>query len=278
MFAKGLRRSEQLRCATVVDANTVVQQRQPPGVPPLEMTGERTLPDVPQENYWYQRHVVVYEWAAGRVAGKRVVDLACGEGYGAAILAASASEVIGVDANPEAYEHARLKYRQPNLRFRRELVEEFSSPVDVAVFLQTVEHVRDPEAMLHHFATLAAAGGEVLVSTPNVLTLAGPGKAKSGNPWHVKEYQPVEFGELMRRHFAQVELFGVYHARKMASFDRVVRALPVDHDILHRHDGRADRIRRAFVNSIRPTDFRIRRATLEDELADAQDLIAIGRA
>lgn len=243
------------------------------------MTGERTLPDVPQENYWYQRHVVVYEWIAGRVAGRRVVDLACGEGYGAAILAERASEVIGVDANPEAYEHARLKYRRPNLRFTRELIEEFSAPVvDVAVFLQTIEHVRDPEGMLRHFATLTADdGGEVIVSTPNVLTLAAPGEAKSGNPWHIKEFHPVEFWELMRQQFSDVELFGVYHARKMAAFERVSRALPLDHEILHRHDGRVDRLRRAFVNSIRPTDFRIRRAAFGDELSDAQDLIAVGR-
>ena len=66
---------------------TYVQRDQPPGVPPLELTGERTLPDVPQENYWYQRHLVVYEWVAERVAGKRVIDMACGEGYGAEILA-----------------------------------------------------------------------------------------------------------------------------------------------------------------------------------------------
>src|ERR1700761_1385339 len=98
-----------------------VQQNQPPGVPPLELTGERTLPDVPDENYWYRRHLAVYEWIATRVAGSRVADLACGEGYGSAVLAGKASEVVGVDANPEAHEHARLRYQLPNLRFERGL-------------------------------------------------------------------------------------------------------------------------------------------------------------
>ena len=60
-----------------------VQRNQPPGVPPLELTGERTLPDVPEENYWFRRHLAVYEWIAERVGGLRVADLACGEGYGA---------------------------------------------------------------------------------------------------------------------------------------------------------------------------------------------------
>ena len=61
-----------------------VQRDQPQGVPPLSLTGERTLPDVPEENYWFRRHLVVYEWIAARAHGRRVVDLACGEGYGSA--------------------------------------------------------------------------------------------------------------------------------------------------------------------------------------------------
>ena len=91
----------------------LLQRNQPPGVPPLELTGERTLPDVPEENYWYRRHLAVYRWIAERCAGQRVVDMACGEGYGSAVLAEQAAEVLGVDANPEAHEHARLRYRSP---------------------------------------------------------------------------------------------------------------------------------------------------------------------
>ena len=68
-----------------------VQRDQPPGVPPLSLTGERTLPDVPEENYWFRRHLVVYEWIAARAHGRRVVDLACGEGYGSAVLARTAA-------------------------------------------------------------------------------------------------------------------------------------------------------------------------------------------
>src|SRR5215211_3710042 len=85
-----------------------LQRDQPAGVEPLALTGERTLPDVPEENYWYRRHLVVYEWIARRVAGLRVVDMACGEGYGSEVLAGSAAAVVGVDANPEAHDHARL--------------------------------------------------------------------------------------------------------------------------------------------------------------------------
>src|SRR6201991_2210643 len=112
------------RCNTVpAMAEEYLQLNQPPGVPPLPLTGERTLPDVPEENYWYRRHLVVYEWIAARVGGQRVVDMACGEGYGSNVLAAAAAaSVVGVDANPEAHEHARLRYVPPILRFERDLV------------------------------------------------------------------------------------------------------------------------------------------------------------
>ena len=105
-----------------------VQRNQPPGVPPLELTGERTLPDVPAENYWYRRHLVVYEWIAARVAGAVVLDMACGEGYGSDVLARRRARVVGVDGNPEAHEHARLRYTGPNLSFEWGAVETYGEP------------------------------------------------------------------------------------------------------------------------------------------------------
>ncbi len=56
---------------------------------------------------------MVYRWIADQLAGKRVVDMACGEGYGSDLMATNAAAVTGVDANPEAYEHARLRYVRP---------------------------------------------------------------------------------------------------------------------------------------------------------------------
>src|SRR4051794_11168671 len=135
------------------NADQIYQQAdQPEGVPPLELTGERTLPDVPEENYWYRRHVAVYEWIADRCSGLRVVDLASGEGYGSDLLAGRAAEVTGVDANPEAFERARARYRRPNLTFQRGLVEDFDTEVDAVVFLQTIEHIHEPDALLERIS------------------------------------------------------------------------------------------------------------------------------
>ncbi|MBV9471965.1 MAG: class I SAM-dependent methyltransferase, partial [Solirubrobacterales bacterium] len=191
--------------------NAFVQRNQPAGVPPLELTGERTLPDVPAENYWFRRHLSVYEWIGARVAGRRVIDMACGEGYGAEVLSRAASSVLAVDANPDAYEHARLRYPRQNLRFERGLVETHGDPggFDAVVFLQTIEHVLDPPAVLEHLRSLLAPGGVAYISTPNVLTLAAGGAERSDNPWHLREYRADEFEQLCRASFREVALLGL---------------------------------------------------------------------
>ncbi len=253
--------------------NVYVQENQPPGVPPLALTGERTLPDVPAENYWYRRHLAVYEWIGRRTAGCRVLDMACGEGYGSDLLARAASAVVGLDANPEAHEHARLRYRRENLSFARGLVETFGEPgaYDAVVFLQTIEHVQDPRGVLEHFRTLLAPGGVAYVSTPNLLTLAPPGAEKSGNPWHVKEYRAEEFAALCGSVFASVELRGLFHARKLRLHELALR-LGWDrvHALLRITGPFYDR----FTPAIDTRDFALR----ANDLDRALDFLAICRA
>jgi len=249
-----------------------VQRDQPAGVPPLSLTGERTLPDVPEENYWFRRHLVVYEWIAGRVRGRRVTDMACGEGYGTAALARTAASVIGVDANPEAHEHARLRYRLENVRFERALVEAFSEPADAVVFLQTIEHLREPGGVLEHFRSLLSDGGSVFVSTPNVLTLAPKGASRSDNPWHVHEYRLAEFERLCREHFSEVELYGLFHARKLRLHELALRC---GWDRAHAALGLTERFYARFTPAIAASDFELRGR--EAELERALDFLAVCR-
>jgi SAM-dependent methyltransferase len=247
-----------------------VQQDQPAGVPPLELTGERTLPDVPAENYWFRRHEAVYEWIAARCAGLEVIDMACGEGYGSELLARRARQVTGVDANPEAHQHARLKYERPGLRFVRDLVERYAEPCDALVFLQTIEHLEDPQRVLDHFRTLLRPGGTAYVSTPTVLTLAPRGAPKSDNPWHVREYRAEDFRALCKRSFDQVELLGVFHAGKLRLHDWALR---VGWDRLHPALGIGQRFYGWFVPAISTQDFRVRAGPLERAL----DFLAVLR-
>jgi SAM-dependent methyltransferase len=248
-----------------------VQRDQPPGVPPLRLTGERTLPDVPEENYWFRRHLAVYEWIAARAHGRRVVDLACGEGYGSAVLARTAASVVGVDANPEAFAHARAKYSGANIRFERNLVELWQGDVDCVVFLQTIEHIPDPDALLDHIRALIGPGGVAYVSTPNVLTLAPKGAERSGNPWHVREYRPQEYRALCARHFPRVDLLGLFHARKLRAHQVAIERLGWDriHRALHLTQPFYDR----FTPAISARDFALHRGDLTRSL----DLLAVLR-
>jgi SAM-dependent methyltransferase len=249
-----------------------LQRDQPPGVPPLALDGERTLPDVPEENYWFRRHLVVYEWVARRVGGLRVIDMASGEGYGAGVLAEEAALVVGVEANPEAFEHARLRYVRPNLRFERGMVEVYAEPCDAVVFLQTIEHVQDPGAVLEHFAAMLAPGGTAYVSTPNVLTLAPKGAERSGNPWHVREYRPEEFRALCEAHFADVELLGLFHARRLAAHQVAIERL--GWDAIHRRLRLTKPFYDRFVPAISVRDFALRS---DRDLRGALDLVAVLR-
>jgi SAM-dependent methyltransferase len=250
-------------------AERILQRDQPTGVTPLELTGERTLPDVPEENYWYRRHLAVYEWIAGRVDGLSVADLACGEGYGADVLARSAAEVVGVDANPEAFEHAGARYRRPNLRFERGLVELFEEACDTIVFLQTIEHIREPGTLLDRIARLAPVA---YITTPNRLTLAPAGAEKSDNPWHVREYTAGEYRALLEPHFASVEILGVFHARMLRAHEVALR---LGWDRIHPLVRLTRPFYGRFVPAISSADFRI---SADGNLDRALDFLAVCHA
>lgn len=253
--------------------NVHVQANQPPGVPPLILTGERTLPDIPAENYWFRRHLAVYEWIGARVLGARVIDMACGEGYGAEVLSRSAATVVGVDANPETHAHASARYVRENLRFDRGLVETYGErgSYDVVVFLQTIEHVLDPIQVLEHFRWLLAPGGTAYVSTPNVLTLAPPGASRSDNPWHLREYRHQEFRSLVESVFGSVELLGLFHARKLRAH---ALALKLGWDAVHQRLGITRSFYDRFTPAISSSDFVLRD---DASLDGALDFLAVGR-
>ena len=228
------------------------------------------MPDVPAENYWFRRHLAVYEWVARRCGGLDVVDLACGEGYGVEVLARRARRVTGVDANPAAYEHARLRYERPGVRIVRDMVERYREPCDAVVFLQTIEHVLDPAGVLRHLRTMLRPGGTAYVSTPNLLTLAPPGADKSDNPWHLREYRAPEFRALCEGAFERVQILGLFHAGKLRAHELALR---VGWDRAHA----ALRITRPFYERFTPAisarDFALRPGPLDDAL----DFVAVLR-
>ncbi|WP_191621355.1 class I SAM-dependent methyltransferase [Marinihelvus fidelis] len=174
----------------------------------LEFTGERFTPECVRE-IWYE-HLHRYALAERLVAGKRVLDAACGEGYGSALLARSAASVTGVDVSEDAVAHARGRYGDTaNLSF--EVADCTRLPFaeqsfDVIVSFETLEHLEAHDDMLAGFRRLLAPGGVLLLSSPDKAVYTD--QQGNDNPWHVRELYRDELEALLRRHFPAWRLLG----------------------------------------------------------------------
>lgn len=243
--------------------------------PPLILTGERTLPGVKEENYWFQRHLVAYRYLLPLAEGKRVLDLGSGEGYGADLLASRALEAVGVDLAPEAIYHARSTYQRPNLRFHYGDI--YSLPFedgsfDLVCSLQVIEHLHEPERFMREAARVLSPEGTCALSTPNRLIIS-PGSDKPVNPFHIIEYDAREFLAFMRSFFPEVRVYGIFHARKLRLHD-LLSGRDFSQFCLHMPP-RLEKVfyRPVFIPSISQRDFRVRTAPLEKAL----DFLALGR-
>lgn len=173
----------------------------------LEFTGERYTPECVREMLY--EHYARYAMALPFAKGRQVLDCACGEGYGSAMLAEVAQSVLGVDLSQEAVSHARRRYTFENLRF--EQGDATALTLDAAQFelivsFETLEHLRAQEQMLQGFKRTLKPGGSLLISSPDKLNYSD--RTGYQNPFHVRELYREEFEALLRRHFQHVRLFG----------------------------------------------------------------------
>ena len=127
----------------------------------IEWTGERIVPWAPDAQVIYE-HYHRYLWAQPLVAGRRVLDLGSGEGFGAALLADTATAVVGVDIDERTVEHSRANYAAPNLEFRvgsaTDLSEFEDGSFGAVVAFEMIEHVAEHERVLAEIARVLAAG------------------------------------------------------------------------------------------------------------------------
>ncbi len=177
---------------------------------PLPFTGERFTPECVRE-IWYE-HWHRYAFAARFARGRRVLDAACGEGYGAALLArGGATSVLGVDVSSAAIEHARQRYgATPSLRFEAADATRLDglpdASLDLIVSFETLEHVEAQERMLDGFARVLAPGGLLVISSPDKRTYSE--EAGFRNEFHVRELYREELEALLARRFPARRLFG----------------------------------------------------------------------
>ncbi|WP_257385671.1 class I SAM-dependent methyltransferase [Tahibacter caeni] len=173
----------------------------------LDFTGERFTPECVRE-IWYEhwhRYALVRAWARGR----RVLDAACGEGYGSALLAQVADSVLGLDVDPVAVSHARERYvAAANLRFDQADATRLQLPAasfDLVVSFETLEHVQAQDALLDGLGHALADDGLLVISSPDKATYSDA--AGFRNEYHVRELYRDEFEALLRRRYPHVRLY-----------------------------------------------------------------------
>ena len=170
----------------------------------LDYTGERMVPEKADDATFWE-HIYRYRFATQFVKNKRVLDIACGEGYGSAALQkAGAASVVGVDISPESVEHARRKYNVDARVGDAENIPLPDNSVDVVVSFETIEHVPHPARFADECVRVLAPGGSAIISTPNIQFFRQNGEE---NPFHCSEMSESEFTELLKARFDNFALY-----------------------------------------------------------------------
>jgi SAM-dependent methyltransferase len=187
---------------------------------PLPLTGERTVPGIAEENYWFRRHEIAYVRLLDRCAGKTVLEAGSGEGYGADMIADVATTVVGLDYDTSAVEHVRARYpRVEMLQGNLAALPLEGTSVDVVVNFQVIEHLWDQSQFLRECLRVLRPGGELLISTPNRITFS-PGRDTPLNPFHTRELNAAELTELLvDTGFEVAQMVGVHHGPSLKTLD-----------------------------------------------------------
>ncbi|MCG5434366.1 class I SAM-dependent methyltransferase [Mycobacterium sp. MYCO198283] len=186
----------------------------------LALTGERTIPGLDVENYWFRRHEVVYRRLLAHCVGRDVLEAGCGEGYGADAIAAVARSVVAVDYDATTVEHVRRRYPRVEVRHGNLAALPLADgSVDVVVNFQVIEHLWDQPQFVGECARVLRPGGLLLMSTPNRITFS-PGSDTPLNPFHTRELNARELTDLLTDAGFSVEgVYGVFHGSRLRELD-----------------------------------------------------------
>ena len=262
---------------------------------PLELTGERTAPGHELEQYWFARHEVAYEWSSGLIRDAvgadgsttpealTIVDAGCGEGYGAALLAgALGANVIGLELDRSAAEHARARYGNAITVLEANLDEwpVANDTTDVVISMQVVEHLWNLPKFWAEAKRVLKPGGLMIITTPNRLTFSpslGRGE-KPTNPFHVEEFDMEQLAAMVGdAGFSDVTCNGLHHGTDLREWEEAngdLVALQVQASLASEAAGTqwpASLVTK--VKSIKNSDFAINSDTLDS----SADLVITAR-
>ena len=172
----------------------------------MEFTGERVVPGKVEPDL-LNEHLSRYYFARPLVEGRCALDLGCGTGYGAAVLAQSAQKVLALDVSLETVAFARKHYPTPNTEFLVSDCRQIplgAETIDAVVCFEVIEHLAEQQALLEEVRRVLRPDGLLVISTPNRTYYTE--ERKEVNPFHVREFDFDEFLALLKRSFAHVEV------------------------------------------------------------------------
>lgn len=235
----------------------------------LILTGERTLPGIEHENYWFRRHEAAYRALLPFVHGASVLEAGCGEGYGAAAMRERARRVVALDTDPATAAHAARTY--PSIDVVRGDLQRLplsDGAVEVVTNLQVIEHLYDQEGFLAECARVLRPAGTLLITTPNRITFS-PGRDTPLNPFHTRELSAAELAELLESDFVVTRMMGLSHGPRLRRWER--RNGSVMDQQLAGPPASWSPTLRTFVASVTADDFVVSAADVDASL----DLVAV---
>ena len=197
----------------------------------MKFTGERIIPD---ENFCsksskaYLEHEARYNFASKFVNGMKILDIACGTGYGSNILFNSGGKVVyGCDISSDAIEYAKKKYGKESINFETMNATNLDFPdneFDCVVSFETIEHISDYKLVLKEFHRVLKNDGILIISTPNK-DISSKGREKPSNPFHFNEFTIHEFSNLLDIFFNDVTLYSQLLAIPVGTLKNLARKI-----------------------------------------------------
>lgn len=236
----------------------------------LVLTGERTLPGIADENYWFRRHEAAYRALVPFVLGARVLEAGSGEGYGAELFrSAGAAAVHALDYDAQAVAHAAHRYPDVSVvRGDLQRLPYADGAFDVVASLQTVEHLHDQAGFLTECARALRPAGTLLLTTPNRRTFS-PGRGEPLNPFHTRELDAGELRTLLAPAFEVTRLWGVRHGKRLAAQEN--RHGPLVEAQLARDPADWSPAVQRIVHGVRSEDFDV----TGDDIDGSLDLVVV---
>ncbi|MFH1696466.1 MAG: class I SAM-dependent methyltransferase [Candidatus Diapherotrites archaeon] len=244
----------------------------------IKKTDERIIPEnfeTRNQYLLYLRHLFAYEFAKGMLRkGCAVLEIGCGEGYGTSALAGKAGMITGLDVDKKTIAHASEKYGSGKCVFEEydgTKIPHSAGTFDAVVSFQTIEHVRDDVNLISEARRVLKKGGVLILTTPNKTH-----RIKSGqwpvNKFHVREYYPKEFENILKEKFSEVNVRGICGSPEVQKLEaeRLRRKNAIE-SALNRVARKISSGDRGFLGKYGLNDYHV----IKGNIGDSLDLLAV---